>query len=326
MSELSLEAYRFALDNTVDSVVITDIRSVIQYVNPAFTTITGFTAKEAVGGKPSILRSRHTTLDTYKDMWSIILSGGWWRGEIINVRKTGEEWYSYLSISQIKDSHGKAFAYVGIAKDITELKMLQFELKEAGLEGIFMLSAAAEAKDELTGSHLRRVQHYSEAIALRLGLSKEAAEEIGYSSMMHDVGKIHIPDNVLKKNGPLSDPEWASMAQHPESGASILRDKPFYAVARDIASNHHEKWDGSGYPSGKRGEKIPLAARIVAVADVFDALTTHRPYKRAWSDQEALEEIAAQRGHHFDPQVVDAFFDLYREGTIAEIRKRFPTE
>ena len=322
MSELSLEAYRFALDNTVDSVVITDISSVIQYVNPAFTTITGFTDKEAVGGKPSILRSRHTTLDTYKDMWSIILSGGWWRGEIINVRKTGEEWYSYLSISQIKDSHGKPFAYVGIAKDITELKRLQFELKEAGLEGIFMLSAAAEAKDELTGSHLRRVQFYSEAIALRLGLSKEAAEEIGYSSMMHDVGKIQIPDNVLKKNGPLSDPEWASMAQHPESGASILRDKPFYAVARDITANHHEKWDGSGYPRGLAGESIPVEARIVALADVFDALTARRPYKEPWTTEATVEHLRAQSGRHFDPDMVEVF--IAQLPALIAIKEQWP--
>ena len=325
MEDLLPETYRFALDNTVDSVVITDMDSVIQYVNPGFTAITGFSAEEAIGKKPSILASRHTTLATYKDMWSTILAGGWWRGEIINVKKSGEEWYSYLSISQVKDGEGCPFAYVGIAIDITEMKQLQFQLKEASLEAIFMLSVAAEAKDEVTGSHIRRVQHYSQAIALHLGLSEAEADQIGYSSMMHDVGKIQVPDAVLKKPGPLSDEEWDIMVQHPINGVAILRDRPFYAMARDIAGNHHENWDGTGYPAGKKRDEIPLAARIVKVADIFDALTTVRPYKAAWSEEEAAKELLEQRGKTLDPHVVDAFHHLYRQSTVTHIRKQFPS-
>jgi PAS domain S-box-containing protein len=324
MNELLPEAYRFALENTVDAVTITDMNSVIQYVNPAFTATTGFSADEAIGEKPVILRSRHTNSDTYKDMWEVILNGGWWRGEIINVKKTGEEWYSFLSISQIKDSEGVPFAYVGISRDITEMKQLQFRLKEASLEAIFMLSLAAEAKDEVTGSHIQRVQHYSEALALRLGLSPMEAEEIGYSSMMHDVGKLHVPDAILKKAGSLSREEWEVMGEHPSQGVVILRDKPFYEKAREIAGNHHEKWGGDGYPEGKKGMEIPLVARIVAVADVYDALTTSRPYKEAWSAERVLEELVEQRGVHFDPEIVDALALLHGEGVLGEIRKRFP--
>ena len=324
MRELPLEACRFALENTIDSVVITDMDSVILYVNPAFTTVTGFSSEEAIGDKPRILRSPHTTLETYQSMWSTILSGGWWRGEIINVKKSGEEWCSYLSISQIKDHEGTPFAYVGIARDISGMKQLQFRLKDAGLEAIYMLSVASEAKDEVTGSHIRRVQHYSEALARRLGLPEEAVEEIGYSSMMHDIGKMHVPDAILQKAGPLTPEEWGYMVKHAHNGVAILRGKPFYASARDIAANHHEKWNGSGYPEGRKGEEIPFAARIVSVADVFDALTTRRPYKRAWSEEEALSELVKQRGTSFDPTVLDAFVELYSEGVVAEIRKRFP--
>lgn len=325
MTGLPPEAYRFALENTVDAVVITDMSSVIQYVNPAFTTVTGFSAEEALGDKPRILRSPHTTLETYQSMWSTILSGGWWRGEIVNVRKSGEEWHSYLSISQIRDGEGIPFAYVGIARDISEMKHMQFRLKEAGLEAIYMLSMAAEAKDEVTGSHVRRVQHYSEALARRLGFPEAAIEEIGYSSMMHDIGKMHVPDAILQKAGPLTHEEWEHMVKHARNGVAILRGKPFYGSARDIAANHHEKWDGSGYPEGKKGEEIPLTARIVSVADVFDALTTRRPYKRAWSEEEALTELVRQRGTSFDPTVLDAFIELWNEGVVAQIRKRFPS-
>lgn len=318
------EAYRFALQNTVDAVVITDMDSVIQYVNPAFTEITGFSADEALGRKPSILRSQHTTLETYQHMWKVILAGGWWRGEIINVKRSGAEWWSFLSISQIKDAEGRAFAYVGISRDITEMKTLQRQLKEASLEAIFMLSVACEVKDETTGNHIRRVQGYSRELALRLGLSETDAERVGYSSVMHDIGKLHIPDLILQKAGPLSEPEMELMRRHPVHAVSILREKPFYSTARDIANNHHEKWDGTGYPEGKRGEEIPLAARIVAVADVFDALTTRRPYKEAWSEERALAELAAQKGHALDPRVVDAFVSLHEEGAVCAIRSEFP--
>ncbi len=325
MREFPNDAYRFALENTVDAVAITDMNSIIQYVNPAFTATTGFLADEALGRKPAILRSQHTTFDTYKRMWSVILSGGWWRGEIVNVKKSGEEWYSYLSISQIRDSDGVPFAYVGISRDITEMKQFQFRLKEASLEAIFMLSLAAEAKDEITGSHIQRVQHYSKELALRLGLSQIEAEEIGYSSMMHDVGKLHVPDAILKKCGPLSDEEWRTMREHPPQGVEILREKPFYRTAREIAGNHHEKWDGTGYPEAKKGEDIPLAARIVTVADVFDALTTKRPYKPAWSEEEAVQELVANKARAYDPKVVDAFVALRRDGVVADIRRRFPS-
>ncbi|HNT88487.1 MAG TPA: HD domain-containing phosphohydrolase, partial [Candidatus Hydrogenedentes bacterium] len=314
----------FALDNTVDAVIITDMNSVIRYVNPAFTATTGFTAEEALGCKPNIMRSARTTSETYEQMWSVIRAGGWWRGEIVNVKKTGEEWYSYLSISQIRDESGQPIAYVGISRDITEMKQLQMQLKDAGLEAIFMLSVASEAKDEVTGSHIRRVQHFSQALALRLGFAEMEAEEIGYSSMMHDVGKMRVPDAVLKKAGPLTREEWDVMSQHPEHGVIILRDKPFYRVARDIAGNHHERWDGTGYPHGKQGEAIPIASRIVTVADVFDALTTERPYKAAWPVETAVEELRAQRGKALDPHVVDAFLELHAEGVIDRIRDEFP--
>ncbi|NLV44405.1 MAG: PAS domain S-box protein [Candidatus Hydrogenedentes bacterium] len=326
MNILNDQAFHFALENTVDSVVITDMESIIQYVNPAFTTITGYAPDEVLGKKPSVLKSDSTTVETYKKMWAVILSGGWWRGEIQNRKKDGELWYSFLSISQIRDTDGTPFAYIGISRDITEIKRLEERLFEMSLEAIYMLSMAAEAKDNVTGSHLQRVRFYSEAIARQLGLPEETVVEIGYSSMMHDVGKLNVPDEILKKPGKLSPQEWAEMKKHPSKGAAILRDQPFYGVARDIAAHHHERWDGQGYPQGKRGEEIPLCSRIVTVADVFDALTTSRPYKNAWPDEVARAKIAEGKGTFFDPKVVDAFEQLYKSGVISEIKHRYPLE
>lgn len=326
MTTLGCDTFLFALENTVDSVVITDMNSIIQYVNPAFTKITGYPAEEAIGSKPSIQRSPNTTDATYQDMWKVILSGGWWRGEIVNKKKNGEEWHSYLSISQVFDAAGAPVAYVGIARDITDMKMMEYQLREMSMEAIYMLSTAAEAKDEVTGSHIQRVRHYSEAIAQKLGLSKSRAFEIGYSSMMHDVGKIQIPDAILKKRDKLTRDEWEIMRAHPDKGVDILREKPFYETAREIAGNHHERWDGSGYPQGKKGGEIPLAARIVAVADVFDALTTTRPYKEAWTEEAALREIQAGKGTIFDPRVVEVFEVLCAEGKVHAIRSRFPED
>lgn len=326
MSILTEETFQYALQNTVDSVVITDLESVIRFVNPAFTNITGYTEEEVVGKKPNILKSPQTTLDTYKEMWGVILSGGWWRGEIINQKKSGELWHSFLSISQIRDADGQPVAYIGIARDITEMKKLEEKLYEMSLEAIFMLALAAEAKDNVTGSHLQRVRYFSEAIARQVGLSKEESDEIGYSSMMHDVGKLQVPDAILQKPGKLTPEEWKEMKKHPAQGAAILRDKSFYQVARDIAGNHHERWDGSGYPKGKRGEEIPLCSRIVAVADVFDALTTSRSYKNAWPEKVSVDKIIEGKGSFFDPRVVDAFEALFKQGVISDIRRRFPSE
>ncbi len=192
-------------------------------------------------------------------------------------------------------------------------------LKEANFDAIFSLAVAAEAKDDDTGDHVRRIQYYSSALARKIGMSDEEVEIISISSIMHDVGKISVPDSILRKPGKLTDEEFDIMKNHTHHGMKILPAKPFFKTARDIARNHHEKWDGSGYPDGLAGEGIPLAARVVAVADVFDALTSRRPYKEPWPFQKATDELIKCKGKHFDPSLVDAWVSLTEEGVIREI-------
>jgi PAS domain S-box-containing protein len=324
MPQLPLEVFRFALDHAADVVIITDTDKRIRYVNAAFERVTEYSAAEVLGQKPSVQGSLSTTREQRDAIWSTIDAHGWWQGELVNRRRSGQEWTARVSIARVADDAGRTVAYVAIETDVTELKSLQRQLQAANIEAIYMLSFACEAKDTTTGRHIERVQHYCHTTARRLGLDEASAEEIAYSSIMHDVGKLHVPDSVLMKPAPLDEEEWRLMKRHPRDGVSILRRAPFYTVAREIAENHHERWDGTGYPAGKKGESIPLAARITAVADVFDALSSRRPYKDPWPEGDVLDEMRLQRGHAFDPRVVDAFLDLCSEGVLRDIRRRFP--
>lgn len=184
------------------------------------------------------------------------------------------------------------------------------QLKESAMETILRLARAAEYKDEDTGDHILRMSHSSEALAEGMGLDKDRCEMILYASPMHDVGKIGIPDRVLLKPDRLDPEEWEIMKNHTIIGARILEGSSSRIVqlAEIIALSHHEKWDGSGYPQGLKGTEIPIEGRIVAVADVFDALLSVRPYKKAFTPEQAIDIMKQGRGSHFDPDVIDVFF------------------
>ena len=185
------------------------------------------------------------------------------------------------------------------------------ELQNTRLELIRCLGQAAEYKDNETGLHVIRMSHYARIIAQRLDRGNDWIQLVFQASPMHDVGKIGIPDSILSKPGKLTDEEWDIMRKHPEYGAEIIGEHPslLLSMAREIALTHHEKWDGTGYPYGLKGEDIPLSGRIVAIADVFDALTSERPYKRAWPVEDAVELIRDNAGKHFDPKLVSIFLE-----------------
>jgi putative two-component system response regulator len=202
-----------------------------------------------------------------------------------------------------------------VTKRTKDLAKAFDKIKIASLDTVYRLSRAAEYKDEDTGAHVQRMSHYSSAIARGMGLDDEFVERILWAAPMHDIGKIGIPDRVLQKPGKLEEDEWAIMKQHTIIGAEILKDASadFIILAADIALSHHEKWDGSGYPQGLKGSVIPIAGRIVALADVFDALTSERPYKAIFPLEKALAIVKESQGSHFDPDVVDAFFAIKDE-------------
>jgi len=204
-----------------------------------------------------------------------------------------------------------------------ELNQALERVKAASLDTIYRLSMTAEYKDEVTGAHIKRMSRYSAAVARRMGLDESTIETILYATPMHDVGKIGIPDRILMKPAKLDPVEWEIMKLHTVIGAKILTgsDSEFIRLGEIIALTHHEKWDGSGYPNGLKGIEIPIAGRITATADVFDALTSKRPYQEPLSVEKALVIVWEKSGKHFDPEVVDAFFAIQDE--ILTIRRLF---
>ncbi len=211
-----------------------------------------------------------------------------------------------------------------VARRTKQLRQALEKLRVASLDTIYRLSRAAEYRDEETGAHIKRMSYYAATIARKIGLSHETVEMILYAAPMHDIGKIGIPDHILLKPGKLDPDEWAIMKQHTTIGGEIVAgsDTEFIKEAELIARTHHEKWDGSGYPNSLKGSKIPLAGRIAAVADVFDALTSKRPYRREpFSVEIAFDIIREGRGSHFDSKMVDAF--LATKDEILAIEDKF---
>ena len=197
------------------------------------------------------------------------------------------------------------------------------ELRQYQVEIIHRLARAAEYRDNETGMHVIRISKLCERLARGMGLSDHECHLIHHASPMHDIGKIGIPDQILLKSGKLSTKEWSIMKTHTDIGALILSgsESEFLQMAEIIAGSHHERWDGKGYPRGLKGEEIPLVSRIVTVCDVFDALTSDRPYKQAWSIENTVAEMEEQNGKLFDPNVLATFMDLLPE--MIEIVQQF---
>lgn len=232
---------------------------------------------------------------------------------------------SHLKVKQLNDQM-KAYQQnleTQVAHRTNQLNQALEQLKNASLDTIFKLTSASEYRDNETGAHIKRMSHYSAVVARKMGLKDKTVEALLYAAPMHDIGKIGIPDKILLKPGKLDDEEWEIMKKHTIIGADILKGSNinYVRMGETIALTHHEKWNGSGYPYGLKGRKIPLVGRITAIADVFDALTSDRPYKKAFSIEKSNQIISQERGEHFDPDVVDAFFEV--QDAILQIKESY---
>ena len=213
-----------------------------------------------------------------------------------------------------------------VAKRTEQLRSAYQKIEKTALNTIIRLSRAAEYRDEDTGAHILRISAISAAITHQLGLGDKVAKSIRYAAPMHDIGKIGIPDHILLKPDKLLEDEWEVMKQHTTLGMRILEGATagYEKLAGAIALTHHEKWDGTGYPRGFKGKEIPLLGRIVAIADVFDALTSKRPYKGAFSLAKSFDIIKEGQGSHFDPELVNVFFSIKDE--IVAIKDKYKDE
>ncbi|WP_084167327.1 HD domain-containing phosphohydrolase [Pelobacter seleniigenes] len=240
------------------------------------------------------------------------------------VTKPFEDWEVLLRIENTLQSR-LFYTRQVMRADLLEREIIKStqEIRETQFEIVQRLGAAGELRDNETGAHVKRMSHMCSLLASKRKLGREFAELLLYASTMHDVGKIGIPDSILLKPGRLSAEEWQIMKQHPLIGARIIGDHKakLISLARETALFHHEKWDGSGYPHGIAGNAIPIAARIAAICDVFDALTSERPYKKAWSVEQAVAVLEEESGKHFEPALVELFIANLPE--ILEIKASY---
>lgn len=221
---------------------------------------------------------------------------------------------------ELKITLSQALETLQLRRDLITAKQ---QIESSYHNAINMLCVASEGKDEDTASHIQRVRFYTKALAMLSGITESEAEHMGKMSILHDIGKLFVPDEILKKQGPLTDQEWVIMKKHPEFGVKILGDDEFYIDAKEISLGHHENFDGSGYPKQLLGYQIPLPARIVKLADVFDALITKRPYKEPWSVEKAMDFIKSKSNVMFDPTLVKHMATLYENGTLHDIKMKF---
>ncbi|MCI0519637.1 MAG: response regulator [Chloroflexi bacterium] len=231
----------------------------------------------------------------------IILTARRGREDIFTGKKTGAEDYLVKPVSR-----QELIATVRARLERTQ-QLLLAQLQQAYESSLIMLANAIELRDRYTRGHVERVRSHAVKIAEQLGWTDGHQTQLEYGSILHDIGKIRILENVLSKPGPLDDMEWSEMRKHPEAGVEMIANISYLNPALPVIRHHHERWDGRGYPDGLSGEAIPLAARIVAVADALDAMTISRSYRKALNPEQAYNEISQCAGTHFDPAIVRAF-------------------
>ena len=295
--------------------VITGRDGCIERVNHAICTMLGH-SPETFGGAHFLEFTHPEDRENSAAAVASLIGGapGAQQFETRYLHSSGRVIEARVALTAIRDDAQEVAQLFAQVEDVTDARRTSRELEQAQFEMLARLAAAAELHDDDTGQHTHRVGDLSVAIARAIGLPDAQLELLRLAAPLHDVGKIAISDAVLRKRGKLTVEEFEQVKTHTTTGAQMLTGSPFglLALAEEIALTHHEHWDGSGYPAGLAGDDIPITGRIVAVADVFDALTHTRPYKLAWSTADAITEMNSHAGSHFDPLVVDAFLSGQR--------------
>ena len=307
----SEQVNRAVVQYASEAIFLADSAGIFLEVNLKACQLTGYSREEFLGMRTTQLLRPN---DPHRPLAQAVAEGLYQR-ELALVRKDGSAFLAAVTLTDfdLRNQH----VVLGIVRDVTEERRLQAEIlagKQALEEGyrlhLHSLGLALAARNPYTHGHGQRVREYAVAVARRLGLPGERITVMGLAAELHDYGKIGVSDAVLLKPGPLTPPEWAEIRRHPELSVSLIEHIPFLQEAIPIIRAHHEKVDGSGYPDALRGEAIPIEARIISVVDVYDALTTERSYRRAYSHEDALAILREETGSKWDPQVVRTFFEV----------------
>jgi PAS domain S-box-containing protein len=319
-AEEKLELYYRAINALDQAVVITDADGRILELNWAFARLYGYGLDEAIGQTPRVLnpgRDVYRNLGYSDDDYDTLFEGMWkamkdpkrgtWEGVVINKRKDGALVWAKLHLNAVYDGSGNVQYLIGLPFDISESRKREQIDK---IELYSTIASLAELRDSETGNHMRRVGILAKLLAKNLGMPEKYCDDIEVFAPMHDIGKVGIMDSILLAERKLTPEEWAEMQKHTVLGYNIVKGKKELDMVAAITLRHHERFDGSGYPGGLAGEAIPFSARITAIIDVYDALRSERPYKRAWTHAAAVSEIRAFSGTHFDPRIVACFLTL----------------
>jgi len=295
-------------------------------VNEGFTHLVGYEPEEVLG-KIGLVVSIWANMDEHQNfMLSIQLQNQVNNMEGIFKNKQGKVWVGLISARIIEVNSEPCI--ISIIRDITERKRAEIELQrahehlaEAYDETIEGWSRVLDLRDKETEGHTQRVTEVAVRLARALGVPEDVIVHLRRGALLHDIGKMGVSDLILQKPGALTDDEWAEMRRHPEYALQMLYPISYLRPALDIPYCHHERWDGSGYPRGIKGEEIPLAARIFSIVDVWDALLSNRPYRRGCTEESVLEYIRKYSGIFFDPKLVDAFLELHHKGMFRDTKQ-----
>jgi PAS domain S-box-containing protein len=333
LSTLLLTQYKHAIDS---STILSkaDINGKITYANEAFYNISQYSESECLGKNHNIVRHPDMPTEVFTDIWETISSKKEWRGIIKNRAKDGSDYIVDSIIIPLLDTNNEIIEYLGIRHDITKLEHYKNDLQEqleiavkdivdTQKEVVFTMGAIGETRSKETGFHVKRVAEYSYLLAKLTGLDEESAQLLKLASPMHDIGKVGIPDAILNKPGKLTVDEFLIMKTHASLGYDMLKGstREILQTSSIVAYEHHEKWDGTGYPRGLKKNNIHIYGRITAICDVFDALGSDRCYKKAWKLDKILNLFKEQSGKQFDPNLVKLFLDNL--DVFLEIRDRY---
>ena len=320
---VSEEKYRTILENIEDGYYEVDLNGNFTFFNASMCRILGYPQEEMMGMNNRQFTDKENAKKLFKTFNEVYKTGepakefDW---QII--RKDGTERYIEVSVSLQKNSSGKPIGFRGISRDITERKQSFERMKKALRATVQAISLTVEMKDPYTSGHQQRVSDLARAIATEMGLSADRQDFIRTASTIHDIGKIAIPTEILSNPTKLTALEFNLIKTHPQSGYDILKDIDFPWPVADIVLQHHERMDGSGYPQGLKEDDILLEARILAIADVVEAIAFHRPYRPAMGINLALEEISRNKGILYDAEAVDACLKLFREKDYTLVLKK----